>query len=980
MSIYYRGKKIASNNKDVIVERDHNNLINKDMEDQHPISAITGLQYTLDNKQPKGNYALKSDLENIETETRWGEISGNIANQSDLQNIIETIGTALNNATPLDQFNIIVEQSTQAINNLERTKQPIGDYALKSDLDNISVNVSEEDNLYKDNDILKVFTEAGNSAITSRFARLLNLPQGEWKSLVTDTGVLILYNGSISYRTTNGVDFKQVLLPASPSDMAKNYETQTIYCTVASSAGMWMFSTDDGLTWTYNTEKTLGSLAWNKVCIRNNGSQKTGWSSSMCFIRAGGATTQNFANFLASANKFELNNNSKKRIDFVTPLNYDYWCANIQGEVFKTTGGSTFTFYETTKYGLTHIENCDGTIFCGFQDGTIAECMGYQKPWTYYTVASGEKVTDIKYRDGVYYVVTNGANFYTSTDKINWTKTAVLNSYGGKLEFTRFGIVQVTEKPVLLPSRQRLEDLLLYFFDRTDFAKVCGAGLKFEDGQIKVDIVPNIPIVESQGRLNINNIPKTFLAEEVIRAIISTNYIIDYCPADNYDGWLWGNMETGYWDSELWKDRSALWICTGDGVIYDPISYAWPNGDLEVKKYDVVRIIYSEYGDSCTGEIIGNLQQLFDFQNSTGGTSDYTLLFNKPSINGVELTGDKTPSQLDLALSSDLLKTNLTISTVKMNIDNLEKALPQKQDKLIVGNNIIIDNNVISASAMPIGSYVSLSSTSNYIPKNCLLCDGAEYSKTKFNDFYNNYLTRSTGSVFCTINNNTIVDGKISNFNSPITINLIKPKLVTIQIVLVTGDDITTKQLIYAGITNNTVLYIENGNLYTKQGLLGQAQANTMYHLYFIRSDEFEEYENPPTMMGLLNTETGEINWFENETWQNNYQYDIAKSDNSNFSQYGTFLGYINTGFDDEDSDSSVYVDLDEGQYLLFEQQPQTLSEEGNSKLATCTYEEYANEITSKGYCDKFAVAEETFKVPTILDKDNIKTFVYLEN
>lgn len=655
--------EISSQGSGSITENDHTKLINRDVADQHPISAITGLQEALDNiqvpsdvvteeefnavkeeveyaleqkvdisdfenavtdvldlldgKQEKGDYALKSDLENIETETSWGEITGDISKQSDLWGIIENIGTALNNSTPIDQFNAIVQQSTQAINNLDRalqTKQPIGDYALKSDLENVSVNVSEQDNLYKDEDILKVFTEAGNSAITSRFARLLDVAQKtDWKSLVTDTGVLILYSGSVSYRTTNGIDFQQVYLPASPSDMAKNYENQTIYCPVASSAGMWMYSTDDGLTWTYNTEKSLGSLAWNKVCIRNNGSKKTGWNSAMCFVRAGGATTQNFANFLASANRFELNNNSKKRIDFVTALGYDYWCANINGEVFKTAGSSTFTIYENTKYGLTHIENCNGTIFCGFQDGTIGECMGYQKEWTYYTVASGEKVTDIKYRDGVYYVVTNASNFYTSTDKVNWTKTAVLNSYGGKLEFTRFGIVQVTEKPVLLPSRQRLEDLLLYLFDRTDFAKICGAGLKFEDGQIQIDVNKDIPIRLTQGKLNLFNIEKMYFSEEIILSLISAMFTIDYCPADDYDTWLWADSETGYWDGEAHQNSSILWICTGDGYIYDPLGYTW---EMEVAKFDVLRLIYDEWGNGTQAEKIGSLAPLKEIFNS----------------------------------------------------------------------------------------------------------------------------------------------------------------------------------------------------------------------------------------------------------------------------------------------------------------------------------------------------------------------------
>lgn len=37
-----------------------------------------------------------------------------------------------------------------------------------------------------------------------------------------------------------------------------------------------------------------------------------------------------------------------------------------------------------------------------------------------------------------------------------------------------------------------------------------------------------------------------------------------------------------------------------------------------------------------------------DIELSTNGTNDYNDLVNKPSINGVELVGDKTPEELDI--------------------------------------------------------------------------------------------------------------------------------------------------------------------------------------------------------------------------------------------------------------------------------------------------------------------------------------------
>lgn len=42
---------------------DHSQLINRDIADQHPISAITGLEEALANKQPSGEYLTQEDLQ-----------------------------------------------------------------------------------------------------------------------------------------------------------------------------------------------------------------------------------------------------------------------------------------------------------------------------------------------------------------------------------------------------------------------------------------------------------------------------------------------------------------------------------------------------------------------------------------------------------------------------------------------------------------------------------------------------------------------------------------------------------------------------------------------------------------------------------------------------------------------------------------------------------------------------------------------------
>ena len=102
----------------------------------------------------------------------------------------------------------------------------------------------------------------------------------------------------------------------------------------------------------------------------------------------------------------------------------------------------------------------------------------------------------------------------------------------------------------------------------------------------------------------------------------------------------------------------------------------------------------------------------------SGGTSDYSDLTNKPSINSVTLSGNKTSSDLGL------------------------------QDTLTAGNNITIDaNNVISASGGG-SDIVELSGTASYNATNGLTTlsfDSA--SETKLQTIAQNYIADNTKTL-----------------------------------------------------------------------------------------------------------------------------------------------------------------------------------------------------------------------------------------
>ena len=105
---------------------------------------------------------------------------------------------------------------------------------------------------------------------------------------------------------------------------------------------------------------------------------------------------------------------------------------------------------------------------------------------------------------------------------------------------------------------------------------------------------------------------------------------------------------------------------------------------------------------------------------NTSGTSDYDELINKPQINNIELMGNKTLDELgiqpkgDYALTSDIPTSTSDLtndsgfitSETDPTVPNFVKAITEanitswnnKQDSLTAGENITIENNVISAT------------------------------------------------------------------------------------------------------------------------------------------------------------------------------------------------------------------------------------------------------------------------------------------
>ena len=130
-------------------------------------------------------------------------------------------------------------------------------------------------------------------------------------------------------------------------------------------------------------------------------------------------------------------------------------------------------------------------------------------------------------------------------------------------------------------------------------------------------------------------------------------------------------------------------------------------------------------------EPISHLEKVIaKYSNGSGGgvgTGDYNALKNKPSINGVELSGDKTLAELGIEKYDD--------SQVKQMINNLSYRKQEKsdvalktQDKTLVGaineiNHGLLDNVTFSADYKNIilnrKGNICTSKTSKPIKKRC---------------------------------------------------------------------------------------------------------------------------------------------------------------------------------------------------------------------------------------------------------------------
>lgn len=196
------------------------------------------------------------------------------------------------------------------------------------------------------------------------------------------------------------------------------------------------------------------------------------------------------------------------------------------------------------------------------------------------------------------------------------------------------------------------------------------------------------------------------LSPNIIEGVVK-NYNLSLVPSGQYYMTETGNV---YWETQrlsgqdvLWKKGTLLFIKTFQQDVdmrdgNDPVPCNCSH-IFVVNKYDYYTdfslgdaVMYNIFGfKQISGDKVGAVvykMATFTKGGGSGGTSDYTDLTNKPKINNVELSGNKSLSDLGITIptkTSDLVNDSGFID--RSYHDNT------KQDELISGTNIKTINN-----------------------------------------------------------------------------------------------------------------------------------------------------------------------------------------------------------------------------------------------------------------------------------------------
>ena len=390
--------------------------------------------------------------------------------------------------------------------------------------------------------------------------------------------------------------------------------------------------------------------------------------------------------------------------------------------------------------------------------------------------------------------------------------------------------------------------------------------------------------------------------------------------------------------------------------VYEAKLFSKGKNKKENKLYFAIQIPASE------GNFTIREAGLFDKNNKLLAIAKYPETLKQKA----DSTSNKTLNiQIEILLSQEAIQiikieesgnliTNSTLQEVLVNyVKTVNSKIPNQ-------------NGNVDIISMPIGTIYPLACSANYVPEGSLPCDGAEYTKAQFNDLWGNYLSKNVFDIskFTIVGTPTITgDGILQNYGN-------STNYITIDTSSF-NSDLETKilKLKYrAKLWSNTdQKTIEIGNDFGTTGLnIGNGNANGSLYIQVVN-----ETSQAMSISGTdLNNYLGELYNAEFISNGTNYSFKITFDDGAVFevsSAVTTPLvlpSVLNVG----KINNYLAGQIEIREFLITVDGVEVFNPTA-SLLNTCTYSEYASDITTYGQCGKFAVkplAFDSSKITTV--------------
>lgn len=617
--IYY---DLEFGSKDI---KKHNDLVNRELPNQHPISAITGLEEALKNSgKVKDVYVngqsvidengiaqinnVVQDENYVHTDNNFTDVEkqklAELENYDDTE-IKEQLENKANKTDIPDTSEFIKNTADNLLNYYLKT-ETYNKEEVDNKLENLPIQeLTEGDNIVIEDNKINAYTNTGY-IVSDTDIKLQAISELEATAETTDNKivytydeVVIIYDGTNKIRRSeNGIDFNIIELPYNCKNMI--YQTVSKRLIAISHNGYFMYSDDNGKNWT---------------------SQASSYATGNTYLFQQNTFSNGFAVINISTKKiitlnedFSANNTLTSTIvpNYTCLLNSSQfiWCNNIGGFKYGA-GAKEDIFPSLVGVSVSLLKNINDKVIVGLNNNNKLYILSKNtvsgSSWVAYNLPKQCTVKDIIYNfnDNTYYILTSINTYYKTTDFVNFVSVDKDNLRGVQGYFTLAGIQATTtdnNKLLLAPTRIKIENMLQKFKRLTDFDKLLGDGLeKKSEETIGVKVRTPIYVSSTGVGLSGNSIDYNYLTEEISKILKVSEAPITALSPTGLEDYVWSNWDGT--DNFVFK-----FMFTEAGTFYDVMSY---EEEYTVEKYELGYVFITNNGMTAPYTSMGKFGVFF---------------------------------------------------------------------------------------------------------------------------------------------------------------------------------------------------------------------------------------------------------------------------------------------------------------------------------------------------------------------------------